>query len=81
MSFHLISPRGDDLVLIKFARMCVSKSEGHGSFFRLQVSEMSENISLKMGVKFAASLNMGKNLCQLLNVITYKNGENELQFT
>ena len=25
--------------------------------------KMSENISLKMGVKFAASLNMGKNLC------------------
>ena len=24
---------------------------------------MSENISLKMGVKFAASLNMGKNFC------------------
>ena len=34
--------------------MCVSKSDEHGS-------EMSENISLKMGVKFAASLNMGKN--------------------
>ena len=32
-----------------------------GPFFFL--SEMSENISLKMGVKFAASLNMGKNLC------------------
>ena len=31
--------------------------------FHLQRSEMSENISLKMGVKFAASLNMGKNLC------------------
>ena len=41
----------------------MSKSEGHGSFFQLQGSEMSENISLKMGVKFAASLNMGKNLC------------------
>ena len=24
---------------------------------------MSENVSLKMGMKFAASLNMGKNLC------------------
>ena len=42
---------------------------------------MSENISLKMGVKFAATLNMGKNLCQLLNIIAYKNGVNELQFT
>ena len=34
----------------------MSKIEGHGS-------EMSENISLKMGVTFVASLNMGKNLC------------------
>ena len=38
---------------------------------------MSENISLKMGLKFAASLNMGKNLY----IITYKNCENELQST
>ena len=42
---------------------------------------MSENISLKMGVKFAASLNMGKNLCWVLYIITYKKGENELQST
>ena len=35
----------------------------------------------EMGVKFAASLNMGKNLCQLLNIIAYTNGVNELQFT
>ena len=41
---------------------------------------MSEYISLKMGVKFAESLNTGKNLCYALNIITYKNGENELQF-
>ena len=27
---------------------------------------MSENISLKMGVKFAASLNMGKNLLSIV---------------
>ena len=32
-------------------------------FFQPQGSEMSENISLKMGVKFAVSFNMGKNLC------------------
>ena len=38
---------------------------------------MSENISLKMGVKFAASLI----LCQLFNIIAYKNDVNELQFT
>ena len=42
---------------------------------------MSENISLKMGLKFAASLNMGKNLCRVLYMITYKNGEKELQST
>ena len=33
---------------------------------------MSENISLKMGLKFAVSLNMGKNLCSALYIITYK---------
>ena len=42
---------------------------------------MSEYISLKMGVKFAESLNTGRNLCYVLNIITYKNGVNELQFT
>ena len=42
---------------------------------------MSENISLKMGLKFAASLNLGKNSCKVLNIITYENGENELQST
>ena len=31
---------------------------------------MSENISLKMGVKFAASLNMGKNVCQVIYIET-----------
>ena len=39
---------------------------------------MNKNISLKMGVKFAVSLNMGRNLCRVLYIITYKNGENEL---
>ena len=42
---------------------------------------MSENISLKMGVKFAVSLNLGEDLCSLLYVITYKSGENEVQST
>ena len=46
-----------------YAQMCVSKTEGHVSFSRLQGSEMSENISRKMGLRFAASLNMGENLC------------------
>ena len=55
--------RGGGRLGSNFARMCVSKSEGHGSFFWLRGSEMSENNSLKMGVKFAASLIMGNNLC------------------
>ena len=41
-----------------FARMCLSKSEGHFSASR-EWDEWD-----KMGVKFAASLNMGKNLCK-----------------
>ena len=43
--------------------MCVSKSEGHGSFFGFKWGEMIEKISLKMGLKLAASLNLGENLC------------------
>ena len=60
---------------------CVSKTEGHGSLFQLQGSEMSENISRKMGLQFAASLNMGENLCGVLYIITYEVGENELPST
>ena len=43
-----------------YARMCVSRT---WVLFQLQASEMSKNCSLKKGVKFAASLNMGENLC------------------
>ena len=32
---------------------------------------MSENISLKMGLKFAASLNMGNNLCLVSYIYNY----------
>ena len=32
---------------------------------------MSENISLKMGVKYPASLNMGKDLCLVLYIMSY----------
>ena len=49
--------------------------------FRLQGSKMSEKISLEMGIKLAASLSMGENLCRVLYIITYKSGENELQST
>ena len=38
-------PRGH--LVPNYARMCVSKSEGRGSFFGLKASEMSEKISLK----------------------------------
>ena len=31
--------------------------------FQLQESEMSENISLQMGVNFAPSITMGRNFC------------------
>ena len=51
----------------------MSKSEGHGSFFWLQVSEMSEMISLNMGVNFATSLNMGGKFKQKLYVKTCRN--------
>ena len=57
--------------------MC-PKVKDMGSFFWLQGSQMSENISLKMCVELAAALNMGKNLCLVLNIVTYKTGENEL---
>ena len=44
-------------------RGCVCPKVKELFIFQLQGSEMSENISLKVGVEFAASLNMGKNLC------------------
>ena len=45
-----------------YARMCVSKSEGHGSLYGFKLgSEMSENSSLKMSARFAVSFNMGEN--------------------
>ena len=34
-----------------------------GVLFRLQVSKRRDNFALKMGVKFAASLDIGVNLC------------------
>ena len=58
---------------LQYARMCVSKSEGHGSFFWPQVSEMGEMVSLEMGVKFASSLIMGEKLPQKLYMIICRN--------
>ena len=57
------------------------KVKDMGLFWGLQGSEMSENISLQMCLKVAASLNMGKNLCWVLYIISYKTGEKELQST
>ena len=53
---------GGDLGLSLSRYVCVQKRRTW-VLFGLQGSEMSENISLKMGLKFAASHNMGKNLC------------------
>ena len=41
--------------------MCVSKSEGNGFFFQVQVNQMNEKMSFKMSVKFAVSFYIGKN--------------------
>ena len=47
-----------------YARMCVSKSE------------MSENISLKMGIEYGASQNMGGKLCRVLFISICKSDRN-----
>ena len=48
--------------------MCVFKSEENGLLFRLQVNEMNEEMSLKMGAKCAASFYMDKNLLDIWHV-------------
>ena len=40
---------------------------------------MNEKISFKMGVKFAASLDMGENFLDILYKVMYKNAGTELQ--
>ena len=40
---------------------------------------MNENFSLKMGVRFVASLNMGENFLDILHEVMYKNAWTELQ--
>ena len=52
---------GGDLVITMPGCVC-PKVKDMGPL-QLQGREMSENISLKMGVKVAASLNMGNDLC------------------
>ena len=58
---NALSRGGGHLVPTMSGSVC-PKVKGIG-LFQLQGSEIRENISLKMGVKFTASLNMGKNLC------------------
>ena len=47
--------------------------------FRHQGNELNEKFSFKIGVKFAASLDMGENLLDILFKVLYKNDEAELQ--
>ena len=64
-----IDPEGD---LVPTVPVCVCpKVKDMGPFFWLLGSEMNENISLKMGVKLAASLNMGKNLYRVLYIYNH----------
>ena len=57
---------------LNHACVFVSKSEGNRFFFRLQVNEMNEKVSFKMGVKFAASFYMGKNFLDVWHVFILK---------
>ena len=58
---------------LNFTCINVLKGEGCGSFLSLQVSEMSEIISLRVGVKFATSLNTGEDLPHESYGIAYRN--------
>ena len=60
-----MGPRGEGVGRLgsNYARSVCPKVKEMGSFFLLQASELIVNISLKMGVNFAVSLNMDKNLC------------------
>ena len=49
------------------------KREGQLGLFWSQVSEMSEMISRRMGVKFASSINMGEKLPQKWYVMICRN--------
>ena len=40
----VIPPGGGGRLHVNFTRMCLFKSDGHGSFFRAQVSEMSGSV-------------------------------------
>ena len=60
-----------------YAWLCVSKSYEY--LFQAQVREMTENVSLEMGVECPASLYVGGNSCCRLSIIMNTRGENEVQ--
>ena len=68
---------GEDFVS-RMAR-CVLGSKDNWSFFGIEGNEMNEKFSFKMGVKFAASLNMGGNFLDILYKVMYRNAWTELQ--
>ena len=71
MQLHQIILRGGEFNSSMPGCVC-PKEKVMGPFWP-QVSEMSEMVSLKMGVKFASSLIMGEKLPQKLYVIICRN--------
>ena len=69
-------PRGCHLV--PTMPRCVCQKVKDMGLFWLQGSEISGNISLEMGLKCGASVNLSKNLSWVLYVIAYTNSEEEL---
>ena len=73
---------GGDLIQTIPRCMCVSKSEGHGSFFRLQGSEMSENHFNQNECRICFITQYWQEfILSVVHHYTYKNGDNELQST
>ena len=62
-----VAGEGGGRLRLNHACMCVSKVKEMGSFW-LQENEMNEKMSFKMGVKFAASYDKGKNFLDVWNV-------------
>ena len=59
---------GGDLVSIMPVCVCLKVKE-MDSFLSLQVNELNEKMSFKMGVKFAASFYMGKSFFRCMECI------------
>ena len=47
--------------------------------FQQQGNELNEKLSFKMGMKFAAFIDMGENFTDILYKVIYKNAGTELQ--